>query len=174
MFESKVYTSHQRQVYGWGWFGISLIIGFILVSLEWNKLGIVAFIWGGLSLYAAYFGKNDDSKNPKILMCPKCQILHEPFNLNNNEESTLFTYQKVKVRISDGLHIYPLICFKCKNLTEYASDPLNYSGNSTCGFEYFKTKKISKENLNDALVFAKRDGCKIALKKLKHLIKGKK
>tara|TARA_B100001123_G_C15113675_1_gene948475 strand:- start:492 stop:1007 length:516 start_codon:yes stop_codon:yes gene_type:complete len=169
MFETKVYTSHQRNVYGWGWFAISFVIGLILISLEWNKLGFIAFLWGALSLYTGYFGKNNDSKNPKILMCPKCQILHELFNLNNNEESTIFAYEKIRVRSKDGLHIYPLICFNCKNLTEYASDSENYSGNSTCGFEYFKTKKVSKKNLNDAMAYAKKEGCASALKKLKTL-----
>ena len=32
MFETKVYTSHQRRLYGWGWFAICFIIGLILIS----------------------------------------------------------------------------------------------------------------------------------------------
>ena len=167
MIEPKVYTSQQRRLYAWGWLAISFIIGLILISFEWNKLGIAAFVFGGLSLYTGYFGKNDDSKNPRLLMCPKCQIPNEMFNLNNNKQATIFTYEKTRVRNSDGLVIYPLICFKCRTLTEWASDSMNISGNSTYGFEYFKTKKASKKNINDALDCAKKFGHMMAAKKLK-------
>ena len=167
MFETKVYTSHQRRLYGWGWFAICFIIGLILISFEWNKLGIATFVFGGLSLYTGYFGKNDDSKNPRLLMCPKCQIPNEMFNLNNNKQASIFTYDKKRIRNSDGLEIYPLICFECGNLTEWASDSMNISGNSTCGFEYFKTKKASKKNIKDSLDYAEKFGHMMAAKKLK-------
>ena len=40
----------------------------------------------------------------------------------------IYNEGKPKIRDSDGLHIYPMICFKCKTMTEWASDPENQSG----------------------------------------------
>ena len=62
MFETKVYTSHQRKLYGWGWFAIAFIICLVLTSYGWNKLAIAASIFGAMSLYTAYFGTNDDAQ----------------------------------------------------------------------------------------------------------------
>jgi hypothetical protein len=47
---------------------------------------------------------------------------------------------------------------------------MNISGNSTCGFEYFKTKKTSKKNIKEALDFAKKFGHMMTAKKLKKLV----
>ena len=44
---------------------------------------------------------------------------------------------------------------------------MNISGNSTCGFEYFKTKKASKKNIKDSLDYAEKFGHMMAAKKLK-------
>ena len=172
MFETKVYTSYQRKLYGWGWFAIAFVICLVLTSYGWNKLAIVASIFGAMSLYAAYFGTNDDSQNPCQIMCPKCQDMHGMFDLNKDKKATIFIYKEGKPRIrrSDGLEIYPLICFKCKNLTEWASDTHNYSGNATCGFEYFKTKKVTKKDINEALDDAKKIRSDIATKKLNKIL----
>ena len=167
----KVYTSSQRIKYGWGWFAISIILGFIFVSLDWVILAWLAFIFSGLSLVTAYFGKNDDSQNEMILICPKCQIGNSMYNLNNNPHSTLFIYNedKPEVRKKDGLNIFPMICFECKKVIKWASDRDNYSGNATYGFEYFKSNKITKKDLNEAIDTAIKNNNKAGLNKLKKI-----
>ena len=165
----KVYFKQQRILYAWGWFLISFLVGFFFAKQGWNVLAVLAFIFASLSLYTGYKGTNEDFKNPRLMTCPKCKIPHNHFNLNNESKSSLFTYDKIKIREKDGLHIYSLICFNCKKLTEYASDPLNSSGHAVMGIEYFKTSKISKKNLKDAIEYAKNTSCNSALKKLKRI-----
>ncbi len=167
----KVYTSTQRIKYGWGWFAISIVLGVIFVSLDWTILAWIVIIFSGLSLVTAYFGKNDDSQNERLLVCPKCQIGNSMFNLNNNPHSTLFIYNedKPEVRKKDGLNIFPMICFECKKVIKWAADSENYSGNATYGFEYFKSKKITKKDLNEAIDTAIKNNNEASLKKLKKL-----
>ena len=94
----------------------------------------------------------------KTLICPKCKIKEELFNLSNREDSTLFMYNQYKprVRVEDGLHIFPIICFKCKQVTEFASDPMNESGKAVDGVEYFSQRKITEKDKNDAAEYAKQ------------------
>ena len=105
-------------------------------------------------------GVADNEKNilMKSLMCPKCEIKEELFNLSNREDSTLFMYNQYKprVRVEDGLHIFPIICFKCKQVTEFASDPMNESGKAVDGVEYFSQRKITEKDKNDAAEYAKQ------------------
>ena len=38
-----------------------------------------------------------------------------------------------------------MICFKCKKVSSYASDPYNHSGKAIDFVEYFTTYKLTKE-----------------------------
>ena len=107
----------------------------------------------------------------KELACPKCKISEELFNLAKRKDATLMIYNegKPRVRASDGLHVFPLICFKCKTMTEWASDPENQSGKAIDGVEYFETKKISKEDKSQALEYANEQNQEIVINKLKTL-----
>jgi len=51
-FEKKHYTRRQRKLYGWGWFALSFILGFIFVGLDWTVLALLAFAFGMMSLTA--------------------------------------------------------------------------------------------------------------------------
>ena len=52
MFKKKYYTRRQRKLYGWIWFAISFILGFIFVGLDWSILAFIAFAFGIMSLVA--------------------------------------------------------------------------------------------------------------------------
>ena len=77
------------------------------------------------------------------LMCPKCKIKEELFNMVNRKECTVMIYNEhnPRVRKEDGLHIFPMICFNCKTMTEFASDPMNQSGKAVDGVEYLKPRR---------------------------------
>ena len=62
-----------------------------------------------------------------------------------------------------------MICFNCKTMSEYASDPNNQSGKAIEGIEYFKTKKISQKEKSEALNYAKSLNNKILIDKIKKL-----
>ena len=98
---------------------------------------------GKTALITGISGTNDDSKSPIGLGCPKCKVFHPLINININEDSSIYMYGEncFRTREEDGLNIYPFLCFKCKQVTEYASDPNNQSGHAVCGFEYFESKK---------------------------------
>ena len=53
-----------------------------------------------------------------VLLCEKI------LNLANRKSSMLMIYNEgmLRVRVSDGQHIYPMICFRCKTITEFADD----------------------------------------------------
>tara|TARA_B100000029_G_C16749906_1_gene657800 strand:+ start:262 stop:429 length:168 start_codon:yes stop_codon:yes gene_type:complete len=55
MFEKKYYTRKQRKLYGWGWFAISFILGFIFIGLDWIILSWIAFTFGVMSIIAIGF-----------------------------------------------------------------------------------------------------------------------
>jgi len=116
---------------------------------------------------------NEDwkSANKKILICPKCKIKEKMFNLLNKKNPQMMIYNegKPRVRATDGLHIYPMICFNCKTMSEYASDINNQSGKAIEGIEYFKTKKISQKEKSEALNYAKSLNNKILIDKIKKL-----
>ena len=111
------------------------------------------------------------SANRKILICPKCKIKEKMFNLFNKKNPQMMIYNegKPRVRASDGLHIYPMICFNCKTMSELSSDPNNQSGKAIEGIEYFKTKKISQKEKSEALNYAKSLNNKILIDKIKKL-----
>tara|TARA_Y100000816_G_scaffold287923_1_gene271534 strand:- start:561 stop:923 length:363 start_codon:yes stop_codon:yes gene_type:complete len=93
----------------------------------------------------------------KYLRCPKCKILEEFFKCNIREKSTLAIYNELNPRIrqSDGLHIYPMYCFICKSVTEWAMDPLNSSTKAFKGVEYFKTKKATNKDIRNIIKYSK-------------------
>ena len=161
-FDQKYYTKKQSRLYGVGWFIIAFAIGSFFSYIDWSIIAYLFFGFAGLSLYYGFF-KNINESNiqntlMKTLTCPKCQIKEELFNLFNREDSTLFLYNQhnPRVRAEDGLHIFPIICFKCKQVTEFASDPMNESGKAIDGVEYFSQRKITKKDKNDAAEYAKQ------------------
>jgi hypothetical protein len=161
-FDPKYYTEKQRRLYGVGWFIIASVIGVFFSYINWSVISYIFFCFAGLSLYFGFFKNinenNEQSILMKTLMCPKCKIKEELFNLYNREDSTLFMYNQhnPRVRPEDGLHIFPIICFECKLVTEFASDPMNESGKAIDGVEYFLQRKITKKDKNDASVYAKQ------------------
>ena len=92
------------------------------------------------------------------LICPKCKIKEDLFNLLHREDATLVMYNenKPRVRAEDGLHIFPLVCFECEHVTEFASDPTNQSGKAVDGVEYFSPRKITKADKDDAAEYARK------------------
>jgi len=67
-------------------------------------------------------------------------------NLNLNKKTTIFIpCIPPQQRASDGLDIRILICFKCGNVTSYASDPYNHSGKHIDYVEYFTKYKLKKD-----------------------------
>jgi hypothetical protein len=134
----------------------------------------------GYLFFKSFQQFNKDSKqaredwknaNQKILCCPKCNIKEKMLNLLKKNDPQLMIYNegKPRVRSSDGLHIYPMICFNCITMTEYASDTENQSGNAVEGIEYFKTKKVGKKELNEALDYAKSINNETLIRKVKNL-----
>jgi hypothetical protein len=173
-FDPKYYTEKQSRLYGVGWFIIASVIGACFSYINWNVISYIFFGFAGLSLYYGFFKNINESNEQNILMksliCPKCKIKEELFNLSNREDSTLFMYNQYKprVRVEDGLHIFPIICFKCKQVTEFASDPMNESGKAVDGVEYFSQRKITEKDKNDAVEYAKQvNSC--LLKKIKSI-----
>ena len=81
----------------------------------------------------------------KNLICKKCGHKETLENINQSATTKILIAQIPRVREKDGLNIYPLLCLKCNFITEWASDPYNYSGNAIEGVEYFKTFKINKK-----------------------------
>jgi hypothetical protein len=161
-FDPKYYTEKQSRLYGLGWFIIASVIGACFSYINWSVISYIFFGFAGLSLYYGFF-KNINETNEqnilmKTLMCPKCKIKEEMFNLFHREDSTLFIYNqhKPRVRAEDGLHIFPIICFKCNQVSEFASDPNNESGKAVDGTEYFSQRKITKKDKNDAAEYAKQ------------------
>jgi hypothetical protein len=157
------------------WFGLFFImffiIGYFLYSMQWLILGIIFFITCGISLFIGYFGINEDSNSKKMLMCPKCKLGNSLYNLNNNPDSTIFIYKELspKIKVYDGLDVFLLICFKCKKITEWASDTNNSSKTAKFGFRYFKSKIITKKNIDEAVVDAENSCSVDSLKKLKKI-----
>ena len=109
--------------------------------------------------------------NKKVLICPKCNQSEKILNLNNRKSSMIMMYNQgmPRVRTSDGQHIYPMICFRCKTITEFANDDGNVSGKAIEGIEYFKTKKITKKEKLKALKEAKMQNLKFFVEKLNKL-----
>ena len=106
----------------------------------------------------------------------KCKIEENVYELNIREEATLAMYNEFnpRVRISDGLNIYPLYCFVCKSVTEWASDPLNNSNKAFKGVEYFETRKSNTKDLKEITTYADSFGLDMLKGKIKKKFKLKK
>ena len=104
----------------------------------------------------------------KTLICPKCKIPEEVENMLNREDCTIIIYNQnhPEVRPSDGLNIYPMICLKCKNVTEWASDPTNKSEKAIEGVEYFNTRKAEDTDIAKARMEASALKIDLTIKKL--------
>ena len=109
---SNTYLKKDRLKFGFLWMFIFAGASYLVSLIGINWLATILMIFAGLSVITGLFGTNDDSKNEKVLMCPNCQVGNQMFNLNNNPESTIFIYNQhqPRIRASDGLHIFPLIC----------------------------------------------------------------
>ena len=107
----------------------------------------------------------------QVIICPKCKVEEKLFNLAKRKNSQLMIYNenKPRIRAKDGLHIFPMICFNCKTFSEFASDPYNSSGKSINGIEYFKSQKLNKKHISEALIYVNKMNNKIQIKKLKTL-----
>lgn len=107
----------------------------------------------------------------QVIICPKCKVEEKLFNLAKRKNSQLMIYNenKPRIRAKDGLYIFPMICFNCKTFSEFASDPYNSSGKSINGIEYFKSQKLNKKHISDALSYVKKNNNKILIQKLNTL-----
>ena len=168
---SKVYFKKDRMKYGFLWMLIFAAGSYVATLIpipgnNWLATGLM--ILAGLSVITGLFGTNDDSKSPIGLGCPKCKVFHPLINININEDSSIYMYGEncFRTREEDGLNIYPFLCFKCKQVTEYASDPNNQSGHAVCGFEYFESKKANKTDIKNAIEYAQLNNHSHVLKKL--------
>ena len=107
----------------------------------------------------------------QVLICPKCKVEEKLFNLAKRKSSQLMIYNnnKPRIRDNDGVHIFPMICFNCNTFSEFASDPNDFSGKSIKGIEYFKSQKLNKKHISEALGYAEKINNKILIQKLKAL-----
>jgi hypothetical protein len=81
---------------------------------------------------------------PKMI-CSNCGTSEDLSNCNIKEDSKIYMAQIAKVRGSDGLEVFPLICFDCEMVTDFASDPNNSSGNAIEGIEFFSSYKLDAD-----------------------------
>lgn len=107
----------------------------------------------------------------QVLICPKCKVEEKLFNLAKRKSSQLMIYNnnKPRIRDNDGVHIFPMICFNCNTFSEFASDLNDFSGKSIKGIEYFKSQKLNKKHISEALVYAEKIKNKILIEKLDKL-----
>jgi len=161
-----------NKLWVWGLFIICFVIGYLLYLTQWIILSIVFFIIGGISLLISYIGKNNDYQNKNLLMCPKCEIGNQLYNLNNNHNSTIFIYREREqtIKSNNDSDVFYLICFKCKDIVEWAQDSNNISGSAKFGFQYFKTKEITKNDLSIALQEAEQSCSVHSIDRLKKII----
>ena len=99
----------------------------------------------------------------KTLICPKCKIPEETLDMHERENCTLMIYKRnfPDVRSSDGFEVYPVICFKCKNVTEIAIDPANKNI-----YEYVITREATDVDISMAHMDARVFKLDIVKKKL--------
>jgi len=161
-----------NKLWFWGLFIICFVIGYFLYLTQWIILSIVFFIIGGISLLISCIGKNIDYQNKNLLMCPKCEIGNQLYNLNNNHNSTIFIYREREqtIKSNNDSDVFYLICFKCKDIVEWAQDSNNISGSAKFGFQYFKTKEITKNDLSIALQEAEQSCSVHSIDRLKKII----
>lgn len=75
------------------------------------------------------------------MICDNCSTSEDISNCNMREDSRIYMAQIARVR-SDGLDIFPLVCFDCGMVTEFAFDPTNSSGNAIEGIEFFPSFEL--------------------------------
>ncbi len=171
----KVYFKKDRLKYGFLWmliFAVASWLAATFISTEGtNWLATILMMFAGLSLFTGVWGKNEDSESPHGLACPKCKIFHPLLNVNIDKNSKIYMYGEncFRTRESDGLNIYPMLCFICKSITEYAADPQNESGHAVCGHEYFGSKKITKKDYKNVYDYAEQNNHLHILNKLKKI-----
>jgi hypothetical protein len=118
-----------------------------------------------------YRANLEEGKHDPQLICPECKTSEKIHNLFKRKSAKIFIYNEKspRVRKSDGLHIYPMLCFNCKTVCEFASDPQNNSGKAVKGIEYIRYKKMNAKNKKDALNEAKSKQLKHFIDKIKKL-----
>ena len=78
------------------------------------------------------------------LTCLNCKHTEDIENMNFRKNSKIFMSRAGIVNSwESGLDIYTMLCFACKHLTNFASDPTNESGKAIKGVQYFETFKYN-------------------------------
>tara|TARA_B100001093_G_C26784311_1_gene995985 strand:- start:624 stop:1136 length:513 start_codon:yes stop_codon:yes gene_type:complete len=119
-------------------------------------LTILFCIIGGLAMIGTIFKDESDPYKEKVdnKIMIECQTCGEYvnssdfFNANNNPNGKLFLADTHRVKEDGddiGLNIYPLLCFECEHVTEYATDFMNVSGRAKNGYEYFGSFRINRD-----------------------------
>lgn len=104
--------------------------------------------------------------------CGNCGTSEKMYKINVRENSQLFTANfpiTTTASIPYGLNIYPLVCFKCDHVTEWAADHSNFSGNAIEGVEYFNSYRISQDIKDEIKGYAGVNNFYIALEKIEKL-----
>ena len=99
------------------------------------------------------------------LICQNCNQKEDLQDINIRGESLICIAQKPRKR-RDGLDIFPLLCFGCNFVSEFASDPTNISGKAVDGVEYFETFKLTERYKKIFLAYAKENKLHSALTKI--------
>lgn len=155
----------------WSIFIVSFFIGYYLYKIEWSTISSIFFVFGIISLFLSIYNSNHKSHDQKKLMCIKCKVGNSLYNLNNNHHSTIFIFKKpdLKIQSINNLDYFYLICFKCKEITKWALDTNNVSENTEVNFQYFETRKLTKEDLDFAIQEAEQSCSVHSLDKLKNI-----
>ena len=90
-------------------------------------------------------------------------------DINIRKDSQIFMAQIPRIRQSDGLEIYPSICFKCMSVTEFAADPTNESGKAIDGIEFFESSKCTEIMLKEMKNYALQNNLTNAIEKLNNV-----
>jgi hypothetical protein len=79
------------------------------------------------------------------IMCTNCKDEY-PFEIfKTKSDLPIYDFGITRVRDSDGLDIYGLICFNCNRITEWAVDHINESKNAIHGIEYFSNYALTSD-----------------------------
>ena len=105
------------------------------------------------------------------ITCQYCGVSDFINNINVTNDSKLYCSDEYETDEKTGLQIYSCLCFQCRHVTYYASDPLNESGMADDGVEYFRTSDIDLSTLVRFSNNAKKHSNSIAISKIENLIK---
>ena len=94
-----------------------------------------------------------------------------PSDTKQRDKILLAAMGSPDVRQIDGLNVYPLYCFFCRSVTEWASDPFNNSETAYKGVEYFQTRKSNKGDLKEIINYADMCGVNSLKSKIKKKMK---